>query len=181
MSDSKLGLLHPVRTEKTTESMHRADSHIAETMHSTDIAAGIIFGVARNAGRDNVGVFANRPNPRPTSGRQDVWVFFPDLCKIFGEADALAIMSSAFRIATKTSPDDNLDKITAVALLNIATALAGLADPRISASDHINKLLRLPCHVEEEWRHKVRRIGGGFSQSLVAAAEWKLLQLIGRT
>ena len=37
-------------------------------------------------------------------------------------------------------------------------------------------LLRLPDHVEEEWRHRVRRIGGGISQSLVAAAEWKLVQ-----
>ena len=181
LSDSKLSLLQPARTETTAESMHRADSRIVETVTNAGAVAGLIVGVARKAGRDDVGVFAQRPTRRPTSGRQDVWAFFPDLCKIFGEADALAIMSAAVRIATKTSPDDNLDKITAVALLSIATALAGPADPRISASDHINKLLRLPYHVEEEWRRKVRRIGGGCSQSLVAAAEWKLLQLIGRT
>ena len=38
------------------------------------------------------------------------------------------------------------------------------------------RLLLMPDHVEEEWRHRVRRIGGGISQSMVAAAEWKLVQ-----
>jgi hypothetical protein len=101
------------------------------------------------------------------------------MCKIFGDADTLAIMSSAIKIADKTYPHVELDRTSAIALLSIATALSGPADPRITASDHLCQLLRLPYHVEEAWRHKVRRIGG--SESMVAAAEWKLLQLLNDT
>jgi hypothetical protein len=64
-------------------------------------------------------------------------VYFPELCKIFGEADALAIMASAVKIADKAYQHVLLDPATAVALLSIATALSGPADPRTTASDHI--------------------------------------------
>jgi len=158
--------------------------------HAADVAAGSSFGVAvkddrhvlctssNSQGANNVGS-AHTSFCKPC--RQDVWVYFPEMCKIFGDADTLAIMSSAIKIADKTYPHVELDRMSAIALLSIATALSGPADPRITASDHLCQLLRLPYHVEEAWRHKVRRIGGGDSELMVAAAEWKLLQLFNDT
>ena len=126
-------------------------------------------------GSRDVGLF---PASSCAPCRHDVWVYFPELCKIFGEADALAIMASAVKIADKAYQHVLLDPATAVALLSIATALSGPADPRTTASDHICKILRLPYHVEESWRHKVRRIGCGISASMVAAAEWNILKVV---
>ena len=185
-----LGSAQHGSSEENGRNMHGAESKLVGNMHSADVAAGNTFGLALNDGRDNVGVSPNRQSAQDADllracscapCRQDVWVYYPELCKIFGDADAPAVMSSAIKIADKTHPDVELDRMTAVALLSIATALSGPADPRTTVSDHICQILRLPYHVEEAWRQKVRRIGGRVSESVVAAAEWKLLQLISDT